>query len=437
MYDEASDDGTREIVRRVIAEAAPPDVDARLMTASDNSGPVLAWRVLLHEIAGDWCCFVWADDVLREDFSRRMMDGAARAVAAGRKVVACSADIEIGGELVDNVRARAEPAHCRKSTRPGIFFRRYPLTQICAVYEREAARAVFDRHIRFDNPLGFDYNREPYGNDVGFLSELAFAGGGVEQLGDALVRLTDSPMSMTRLATGSHLWQMRWQYTFNQTRVWRTWEEKGVPGAARLRRYRSTPPRALYDHAGARQGPIGSTQHRAVRSGVHRFSPLRLPEDGHEPRRIPQQADERDRAPMRTNRSKARPTSLITRTTCRICGSPHLAPVLSLGDHHIAGAFADPNGEAAIERRVPLELVRCDTEKDQEACGLLQTRHTVPGAILYRSYWYRSGINRTMTENLHGIAQRAEELADLDPGDLVIDIGCNDGTLLDGYSTGA
>jgi C-methyltransferase C-terminal domain/Methyltransferase domain/Putative zinc binding domain len=137
---------------------------------------------------------------------------------------------------------------------------------------------------------------------------------------------------------------------------------------------------------------------------------------------------------MRTRRSKARPTSLITRTTCRICGSPHLAPVLSLGDHHIAGAFADPGGSAPIQRRVPLELVRCDTGRDQEACGLLQTRHTVPGAILYRSYWYRSGINRTMTENLHGIAQRVQGLAELRPGDLVIDIGCNDGTLLDGYT---
>jgi hypothetical protein len=137
---------------------------------------------------------------------------------------------------------------------------------------------------------------------------------------------------------------------------------------------------------------------------------------------------------MRTRRSKARPTSLITRTTCRICGSPHLAPVLNLGDHHIAGAFADPGGKAPIERRVPLELVRCDTTRDQEACGLLQTKHTVPGAILYRSYWYRSGINRTMTENLHGIARRAQGLAKLEPGDLIIDIGCNDGTLLDGYS---
>jgi NDP-4-keto-2,6-dideoxyhexose 3-C-methyltransferase len=59
----------------------------------------------------------------------------------------------------------------------------------------------------------------------------------------------------------------------------------------------------------------------------------------------------------------------------------------------------------------------------------------VPGAILYHNYWYRSGVNRTMTENLHEIAQAAERLVDLQPGDLVIDIGCNDGTLLDGYRT--
>jgi glycosyltransferase involved in cell wall biosynthesis len=234
VYDEASDDGTREIVRRVIADAAPSNVDARLMTAENNSGPVRAWRVLLHAIEGDWCTFVWADDVLREDFSRRMMEGATRAAAAGRTLVTCSADVEIGGELLDNYardRALLTPAEYSA----GIFFRRYPLTQICAVYERHAARAVFDRHIDFENPLGFDYNRHPYGNDVGFLSELAFAGGGVERLGDQLVRLTDSPTSMTRLATRSHLWQMRWQYTFNQTRVWRTWERDGVAGAARLR----------------------------------------------------------------------------------------------------------------------------------------------------------------------------------------------------------
>ena len=73
--------------------------------------------------------------------------------------------------------------------------------------------------------------------------------------------------------------------------------------------------------------------------------------------------------------------------------------------------------------------------RNQDGCGLVQLRHTVPGPILYQSYWYRSGVNQTMTRNLHGIARATEELAGLEAGDLVIDIGCNDGTLFDGYAT--
>jgi NDP-4-keto-2,6-dideoxyhexose 3-C-methyltransferase len=127
------------------------------------------------------------------------------------------------------------------------------------------------------------------------------------------------------------------------------------------------------------------------------------------------------------------PTSLRTRTTCRICNSPELAPVLDLGEQCIAGAFPEPGGRDPVQRAIPLELVRCDMTRDQDACGLLQTRHTVPGDILYSSYWYRSGVNRTMTGNLHGIARATEELVGLAAGDLVVDIGCNDGTLFDGY----
>jgi SAM-dependent methyltransferase len=128
------------------------------------------------------------------------------------------------------------------------------------------------------------------------------------------------------------------------------------------------------------------------------------------------------------------PTSLRTRTTCRICDSPALTPVLDLGEQCIAGAFAEPGGRDPVQRAIPLELVRCDMTRNQDGCGLLQTRHTVPGTILYQSYWYRSGVNRTMTHNLHGIARATEDLVGLHPGDLVVDIGCNDGTLFDGYA---
>ena len=127
------------------------------------------------------------------------------------------------------------------------------------------------------------------------------------------------------------------------------------------------------------------------------------------------------------------PTSLRTRTTCRICGSRELAPVLNLGEQLISGAFPEPGGKQPVGRAIPLELVRCDMTRDQDACGLVQIRHTVPGAILYQSYWYRSGVNQTMTRNLHSIATSVEDLVGLAAGDLVVDIGCNDGTLFDGY----
>ena len=126
---------------------------------------------------------------------------------------------------------------------------------------------------------------------------------------------------------------------------------------------------------------------------------------------------------------------LVTRQTCRICGSKALTPVVSLGDQFLSGAFAKPEGAPPVQRRVPLDLVRCDPTLDERACGLVQMRHSVPPKVLYASYWYRSGVNQTMRDNLAGIAQMAEKMAGLQKGDLVLDIGCNDGTLLKSYRT--
>ena len=130
--------------------------------------------------------------------------------------------------------------------------------------------------------------------------------------------------------------------------------------------------------------------------------------------------------------------SVAVRTTCRICGSSPLTPVIDLGDQCIAGAFRRPDATEMPEPKLPLQLVRCDPVAQQGACGLVQLRHTVPGSALYDSYWYRSGINRSMTENLHEIAAQAvSTVGGLESGDLVLDIGCNDGTLLDGYAAHA
>jgi 2-polyprenyl-3-methyl-5-hydroxy-6-metoxy-1,4-benzoquinol methylase len=124
---------------------------------------------------------------------------------------------------------------------------------------------------------------------------------------------------------------------------------------------------------------------------------------------------------------------LVTRQTCRLCGSRALTPVVSLGDQFIGGAFAKPDSTPPVQRRIPLDLVRCDPALDENACGLVQMRHSVPPKVLYASYWYRSGVNQTMRDNLADIAHMAEELARPKAGDLVLDIGCNDGTLLKSY----
>lgn len=234
VYDEASADGTREIVRQVLADA-PAEIETEFICSETNQGPVRAWRVPLHRCDGDWCCFLWADDVLDPGFSAAMMAGAARAVAAGRKLVFASAVVEQNGTVLPKYspdRGLLDPVEFSL----GIFLRRYPVSQICGVYELAAARRIFDRHIEIPNPLGFDYSRHPYGNDVGFLSELADDGAGVELLGDRLVRLVSSEQSMTRHALGSHFWQFRWQYTYNSLRVWAQWQERGVAGAQRLTR---------------------------------------------------------------------------------------------------------------------------------------------------------------------------------------------------------
>lgn len=120
------------------------------------------------------------------------------------------------------------------------------------------------------------------------------------------------------------------------------------------------------------------------------------------------------------------------RQSCRACGSLALSPVIDLGEQFIQGAFIKPGVEPPTNRRIPLRLVRCDPSRDQSACGLVQTSVTVPPEILYSTYWYRSGTNRTMREHLASIAAESARIAS-NPNARVLDIGCNDGTLLDSY----
>lgn len=116
---------------------------------------------------------------------------------------------------------------------------------------------------------------------------------------------------------------------------------------------------------------------------------------------------------------------MITRTGCRVCDGS-LEPILSLGEQYVSD-FLDPDQPDGVKS--PLELVLC------QHCHLLQLKHTVSAIKLYQNYWYKSGTNQTMRDALADIAHNGERLIHLQNGDAVLDIGCNDGTLLDAYRT--
>lgn len=130
-------------------------------------------------------------------------------------------------------------------------------------------------------------------------------------------------------------------------------------------------------------------------------------------------------SPVKVLLTKPRP-EVKACTACRSCGSAGLESVLDLGVPYVSN-FADiPN--SARWPRVPLDLLLC------RGCGLAQLRHTTPPEWLYTHYWYKSGISATMRAALADISQKAAHFAGLASGDSVLDIGCNDGTLLRSYS---
>ena len=115
---------------------------------------------------------------------------------------------------------------------------------------------------------------------------------------------------------------------------------------------------------------------------------------------------------------------------CRICGNTELVPVLDLGEQMLTGVF--PRERGADVTRGPLQLVKCIG--NSETCGLVQLAHSYDLGEMYGdNYGYRSGLNPSMVRHLHAKVERVCRQVVLHPGDLVIDIGSNDGTTLAAY----
>jgi len=119
--------------------------------------------------------------------------------------------------------------------------------------------------------------------------------------------------------------------------------------------------------------------------------------------------------------------AVVEHRRCRLCGSDDLSPVFSLGTQYVNDFV--PKERVGQGVPAPLDLVHC------KKCTLIQLKHTAPQELLYsRFYWYRSGVTETMRRALRDITKEIESLVKLEQGDVVLDIGANDGTLLATYT---
>ena len=113
---------------------------------------------------------------------------------------------------------------------------------------------------------------------------------------------------------------------------------------------------------------------------------------------------------------------------CQICGNEALELILDLGHHAPCDSLLWPDDLNEAESTFPLKFLRCPE------CSLVQIDYAVPPEkLFFPDYPYRSGITPTLVKNLRNTGFKIIEGFGLSKGDLAIDIGSNDGTLLSSF----
>lgn len=97
--------------------------------------------------------------------------------------------------------------------------------------------------------------------------------------------------------------------------------------------------------------------------------------------------------------------------------------ILDLGYHYISD-FLPINSNSSDREKYPLQLIL------DESIGAVRLSKAAPLHMMYGKYWYRSGINSSMTNQLKNIVHETITRIRYKKNDIWLDIACNDGTLL-------
>jgi len=113
-------------------------------------------------------------------------------------------------------------------------------------------------------------------------------------------------------------------------------------------------------------------------------------------------------------------------TKCRSCASSSIKVVLEIGDQALSGVFRSNNVKDILSG--PLTLISCNS------CNLVQLANSYPLEDMYNvGYGYKSGLTLYMRQHLKDIIKFACSIVTPSSNDTILDIGSNDGTLLNSY----
>ncbi len=111
-------------------------------------------------------------------------------------------------------------------------------------------------------------------------------------------------------------------------------------------------------------------------------------------------------------------------TNCEVCGNNNLASVLNLGLHPMCDDLV-PVNDTRVCNEYPIEILFC------EKCITAHQRFQVPKQELFpQTYHYRSRHTGDVLNGMRALADSCEQKYGSLSGKKVLDIGCNDGSLL-------
>ena len=109
---------------------------------------------------------------------------------------------------------------------------------------------------------------------------------------------------------------------------------------------------------------------------------------------------------------------------CEVCGNDKLESVLDLGNHPMCDDLV-PVGDDRVCIEYPIHILYC------ENCRTAHQKFQIPKQDLFpKTYHYRSRFTADVLNGMKSLVEKCEsQIGSLD-GKLVLDVGCNDGSLL-------